>query len=144
VKLDIAVPCIKGREFLNVVDAFALADNGKIYGGDSDGYLFCLDPKSESVRNLGKPLWEKMLRGLVVGKDGNIYGVGGEELGIGRLFVYGTAANSFEILGMVEANHPPYYNWLANKFDDMTVGQDGTIYIGESSRRAHLFIFCPW
>ncbi len=144
VQLDIAVPCLKGREFLNVVDAFALADDGKIYGGDSDGYVFCLDPKSETVRNLGKPLWEKRIRGLVIGKDGNVYGVGGEELGIGRLFVYKTGANSFEILGMVEANHPPYYNWLANEFDAMAVGHDGTIYIGENSRRAHLFIFCPW
>ena len=144
VKLDIAVPCIQGREFLNVVDAFSMADDGKIYGGDSDGYVFCLDPKTETVRNLGKPLWQKRIRAIVVGKDGNVYGIGGEELGIGRLFVYRTSSNAFEILGMIEANHPPFYNWLANEFDDMTLGHDGTIYIGENSRRAHLFIFCPW
>lgn len=142
--LEIAVPCIPGREFMNVVDSLALAADGKIYGGDSDGYLFCLDPKTASVRNLGKPLWEKRIRGLTVGADDNVYGIGGEELGIARLFVYKTAARAFEILGLIEANHPPYYNWLANEFDDMVTGHDGTIYIGENSRRAHLFIFCPW
>ncbi len=142
--LDIALPCLPGREFMNVVDSFAPGRDGKIYGGDSDGYLFCLDPKTASVRNLGKPLWEKRIRGLAVGMDGNVYGVGGEELGIARLFVYRPAANAFEILGLIEADHPPYYNWLANEFDAMVAGQDGTIYIGENSRRAHLFIFCPW
>ena len=144
VKLDIAVPCLQGREFLNVADAFALAGDGKIYGGGSDGYVFCLDPKTETVRNLGKPLWQRRIRAIVVGKEGDVYGIGGEELGIGRLFVFRTSSNSFEILGMIEANHPPFYNWLANEFDDMTLGHDGTIYIGENSRRAHLFIFCPW
>lgn len=144
VKLDISVPCLPGREFLNMADSFALAGDGKIYGGGSDGYVFCLDPKTETVRNLGKPLWQKRIRAIVVGKDGDVYGIGGEELGIGRLFVFRTSSNSFEILGMIEANHPPFYNWLANEFDDMTLGHDGTIYIGENSRRAHLFIFCPW
>jgi outer membrane protein assembly factor BamB len=143
-KLDIAVPCLPGREFMNVVDAFALGADGKVYGGDSDGYVFCLDPESGTVRNLGKPLWEKRVRGLAVGKDGDVYGVGGEELGIARLFVYRTAAHAFEIIGLIEANHPPYFNWLANEFDDLVAGHDGTIYIGENSRRAHLFIFCPW
>jgi outer membrane protein assembly factor BamB len=143
-QLDIALPCLPGREFMNVVDSFALAADGKIYGGDSDGYVFCLDPKSAAVGNLGKPLWQKRIRGLAVGTDGNVYGVGGEELGIARLFVYRTASNAFEILGLIEANHPPYYNWLANEFDDMVTGRDGTIYIGENSRRAHLFIFYPW
>ncbi len=142
--LEIAVPCLPGREFMNVVDTFAPAKDGKIYGGDSDGYIFCLDPKAASVRNLGKPLWQKRVRGLTIGADGNVYGVGGEELGIARLFVYKTVAQAFEVLGLVEANHPPYYNWLANEFDAMVTGHDGTIYIGENSRRAHLFIFCPW
>ena len=144
VKLDLSVPCLQGREFLNVADAFALAGDGKIYGGGSDGYVFCLDPKTETVRNLGKPLWQRRIRAIVVGKNGDVYGIGGEELGIGRLFVFRASSNSFEILGMIEANHPPFYNWLANEFDDMTIGLDGTIYIGENSRRAHLFIFCPW
>ena len=141
--LEIAVPCLPGREFMNVVDSFAPAKDGLIYGGDSDGYLFCLDPKTANVRNLGKPLWQKRIRGLAVGKDGDVYGVGGEELGIARLFVYRTAAQAFEILGLIEANLPPYFNWLANEFDDLVTGHDGTIYIGENSRRAHLFIFCP-
>jgi outer membrane protein assembly factor BamB len=143
-QLEIAVPCLPGREFMNVVDSFALASDGLIYGGDSDGYVFCLNPKTTTVRNLGKPLWQKRVRGLAVGADGNVYGVGGEELGIARLFVYRTAAKAFEILGLIEVNHPPCYNWLANEFDDMVTGHDGTIYIGENSRRAHLFIFCPW
>ena len=51
---------------------------------------------------------------------------------------------TFKNLGMIEVNNLPYYSWLANEFDAMVAGRDGTIYIGENSRRAHLFIFCPW
>ena len=143
VKLEIAIPCLKGREFMNVVDAFAVAGDGTIYGGNSDGYVFSLDPKGLEVRNLGKPVWQQRIRGLVVA-DGDLYGIGGEELGIARLFVYRTCTNSFENLGLIEVNHPPYYNWMAQEFDAMVTGKDGTIYIGENSRRAHLFILCPW
>lgn len=144
VKLDIALPCLKGREFMNVVDSFAKADNGLIYGGNSDGFLFALDTKTQKVRNLGKPMWQQRIRGMAVGKNGNVYGVGGEELGIARLFVYRPASSEFENLGMIEVNHPPYFGWLGLEFDDMVVGHDGTIYIGENSRMAHLFLFYPW
>ena len=143
VKLQIATPTIKGREFMNTVDAFALADDGTIYGGNTDGYLFQLDPEAETVKNLGKPVWQQRMQALVAGKDGNIYGIAGEEGGIARMFIYRVRSNEYEHLGMIESNHPPYFNWLAFEFDAMVVGHDGTIYIGENSRLAHLFIFCP-
>lgn len=144
VKLNIAVPCLKGREFMNVVDAFSLADDGTIYGGNTDGYVFSLDPKTETVKNLGKPVGQKRIRGLAAAKNGNIYGIGGEVLGVGRLFVYKPESGEFENLGMIKVHNPPYYNWMALEFDAMVAGHDGTIYIGENSRRAHLFILCPW
>lgn len=144
VKLQTAMPTIKGREFMNVVDAFALADDGTIYGGNTDGYLFGLDPAAETVKNLGKPVWQQGIQGLAAGKDGNLYGIAGAEGGIARMFVYRTRSNEYEHLGMIESNHPPYFNWLALEFDAMAVGHDGTIYIGENSRLAHLYIFCPW
>ena len=83
------------------------------------------------------------MQALVAGKDGNVYGIAGEAGGIARMFVYRVCSNEYEHLGMIESNHPPYFNWLAFEFGAMVVGHDGTIYIGENSRLAHLFIFCP-
>jgi hypothetical protein len=37
----------------------------------------------------------------------------------------------------------PYYSWRGYQFDSMTTGLDGTIYIGESERHSHLFLYLP-
>jgi hypothetical protein len=37
----------------------------------------------------------------------------------------------------------PYYAKIAYQFDAMTVAPDGSVFIGESDRRAKLFIFIP-
>jgi len=37
----------------------------------------------------------------------------------------------------------PYYAKIAYQFDAMTTAADGSILIGESDRRAKLFIFIP-
>ena len=37
----------------------------------------------------------------------------------------------------------PYYYWRGYQFDAMVVGLEGTLYLGESERRSHLFLFLP-
>jgi hypothetical protein len=37
-----------------------------------------------------------------------------------------------------------YTAWLAFEVDTLKAGPDGTIYIGESGLRSHLFLLFPW
>jgi hypothetical protein len=46
-------------------------------------------------------------------------------------------------MGVINVDRTPYYMWMGKQFDSMTTGIDGTIYIGESERKSHLFIFYP-
>jgi hypothetical protein len=35
------------------------------------------------------------------------------------------------MLGMIDVNRRPYYSWQAYVIDAMTIGADGTIYMGQ-------------
>lgn len=48
-----------------------------------------------------------------------------------------------EDMGLLIADRSPYYYWRGQQFDSMTTGKDGTIFLGESERRSHLFLFIP-
>ena len=138
------LPCELGREFKTILDAIVLGPNGMIYGGTSDGFIFKFDPKSLKISNLGKPIWQYRIRGLAFSNEGDLFGVGGEQGGAARLFVYRTSQNTFENLGMLDVNRSPYYSWLAFEVESMIAGTDGTIFIGESGRISHLYTLYPW
>jgi len=38
----------------------------------------------------------------------------------------------------------PYYAWLAYEAESMIAGADGTLFIGETGRLAHLYLLYPW
>ena len=46
-------------------------------------------------------------------------------------------------LGVIAVDRSPYYSWRGYQFDSMATGTDGTVYIGESERRSHLFLYLP-
>ena len=138
------LPCELGREFKTIVDAMVLGPDGHIYGGTSDGFIFRFDPEAKKISNLGKPIMQNRIRGLAFSLDGDLYGVGGEPGGAVRLFVYRTTEGSYENLGLLDVNRNPYYAWLAYEAESMVTGQDGTIFIGETGRMAHLYILYPW
>jgi len=138
------LPSELGREFKTIVDAMVLGPDGLIYGGTSDGYIFRFDPENNKINNLGKPVMQSRIRGLAFSLDGDLYGMGGEPGGAVRLFVYRLAEGSFENLGLLDVNRTPYYAWLAYDADSMVTGKDGTIFIGETGRMAHLYILYPW
>lgn len=142
-RLTLRVPGIAGREGWAFVDAFVLANSGLIYGGTSDGYLFRFDPEVPSVENLGKPLLQYRVGGLVEGPEGRIYGVGGDTDDLVRLFSYKPATGAYEILGFVDVNRRPYYTWQAYVIQAMAAGLDGVIYLGESERISRLYLFYP-
>jgi hypothetical protein len=44
---------------------------------------------------------------------------------------------------VIAVDRSPYYSWRGYQFDSMATGTDGTVYIGESERRSHLFLYLP-
>jgi len=141
---DRRVPAEMGREYKAIVDAMVLNRDGMIYGGTSDGFIFRFDPEAMTIQNLGKPIWQQRIRGLAFSQDGDLWGVGGEPGGSARVFVYRTRAGSFESGGMLHVNRTPYYAWLAYEAESMIAGPDGTLFIGETGRLAHLYLLYPW
>jgi hypothetical protein len=142
-KLPVQAPAIPGREPWTRVDTFLLDPSGLIFGGTSDGYLFRFDPENMTVSNLGKPLLQYRITGLVRASNGKLYGVGGDEDDMARLFSYDPQSASYQILGFVDVNRRPYYTWQAYVIQAMAVGLDDTIYIGESERISKLYLFYP-
>jgi sugar lactone lactonase YvrE len=127
------------------VEYFAKDANGLIYGGTTDGYLFSFDPSKMQLRNLGKVRESRRLRCLTIGKNGKVYLMAGERSASRpcQFYVYDPQAGGFETLGLLIADRSPYYYWRGQQFDSMTTGLDGTIYLGESERKSHLFLFIP-
>jgi len=142
-KLSIEVPAEPGRGPYARADAFLLDPSGLIYGGTSDGYLFRLDPQSLTVTNLGKPLNQYRINGLARGKNGKLYGVGGDASDMARMFSYDPSTGAYQLLGFIDVNRRPYYSWQAYEVGDLTADDQGTIYIGESERISKLYLFYP-
>lgn len=128
-----------------VVEYFAKDQSGLIYGGTSDGYLFSLDPHLMKIINLGKVRSSRRLRCLTVGMDGKVYLIAGERSASRscQFYSYDPGLGGFEDLGLLITDRSPYYYWRGQQFDAITTGRDGTIYIGESERRSHLFLYIP-
>jgi streptogramin lyase len=143
-ELSIHAPAVPGREPWTRVDTFLLDPSGVIYGGTSDGYLFRLDPEKLTVTNLGKPLNQYRIDGLVRGPGGKLYGVGGNEEEMARLFSYDPATSAYDVLGFVDVNRRPYYTWQAYVIGAMASDGSGTVYIGENERVSKLYLFYPW
>lgn len=143
-ELSIHVPAVPGREQWTRADAFLLDPSGVIYGGTSDGYLFRLDPEKFAVTNLGKPLNQYRIDGLVRGPDGKLYGVGGTAQEMARLFSYDPSSGAYDIMGFVDVNRRPYYTWQAYTIGAMASDAYGTVYIGEDERISKLYLFFPW
>jgi hypothetical protein len=142
-ELKLFAPTVPGREAYNRVDAWAQDEAGKLYGGTSDGYLFRLDPGHPRVDNLGKPLNQYRIRGLVFSRNGKLYGIGGDNDELARLFSYDPASGVYEMLGMIDVNRRPYYSWQGYVFDAMVAGPDGTVYMGQAERKSKLYLYYP-
>lgn len=141
--LEAQLPGLAGRELYNGLQAAVLHPDGHIYGGTTDGYLFCFNPETGEMRNLGKPLIEPGIAALAVGRDGRVYGVGGRIGGVDRMFVYQPKENSLCDLGMLEVAVLPYYEWKGFHFESLVAGRDGSIYVGNAEHRSRLFIYNP-
>jgi hypothetical protein len=141
--LRVSAPTVPGREVYTRIDCWAEGKGTSLYGGTSDGYLFRFDPKSLEMENLGKPLNQYRVRGLAFAANGKLYGAGGDDDEMARLFSYDPARGVYEMLGMVDVNHRPYYAWQAYVIDAVAAGKDGTLYLGQSERKSKLYLYYP-
>ena len=144
--LPVTLPCGQGRGYLNALSACSWGLDGRLYGGTTvDGTLFSLeiDPESEQVKvlSLGKPTWSGYIRALTTGLDGKIFGIAGRGDVFSRLFVYDPEQRSLRDLGILEATF--IRPWVGQRFDAMTTGVNGEIFLGESDRISHLFVYFP-
>jgi len=140
----VRLPAELGREYKTILDAAVLGPDGQVYGGTSDGFIFRFNPENMSIVNLGKPQWQYRIRGLAFSRSGDLYGVGGERGGAARMFVLRKNGGGYENLGLLDVNRMPFYAWLAYEAESMITGPDGTIFIGETGRLAHLYLLFPW
>jgi hypothetical protein len=127
---------VPGREAYNRVDAWAQDATGNLYGGVSDGYLFRLDCSRMRVDNLGKPLNQYRIRGLVIAPSGKLYGIGGDNDEIARMFSYDPSTGVYQMLGMIDVNRRYYYSWLTSLMPWRSVTTARSIWGRRSANRS--------
>jgi hypothetical protein len=127
-----------------VLEAWTAAPDGSLYGATSDGYLFRLTQGLDRLVNLGKPRLSRRVRGMTPGPDNRLYMLCGEFEEPCKLYSYGLdGVEGFLDWGGLTVDRSPYYAKRAYQFDAMTTGIDGTLFMGESDRRACLYLFIP-
>lgn len=128
-----------------VVEQMILAPDGNIFGSTNDGYIFGVDIVKEKMTALGKPRVERRVRAMTLGKDNRLYMICGEKDNICRLFSFDISdrEEGFLDYGVLGVDRSPYYARIGYQFDAMCTAKDGTVFIGESDRRAKLFLFIP-
>lgn len=145
--LAAALPEVWGRRPLSRVDAWALAPDGALYGGNAgDGQLFRLDPATGQLVNLGKPAMMPRLKGLAFGGDGALYGVSGAAPGYAHLFRY-RQSEGFTDLGnprfMMRAEGIEQgIGWRGFQIGAVAASEDGRyIVLGEEEALSQLMVF---
>ncbi len=127
-----------------VIEAWAEGPDHALYGATTDGYLFRLNAERTALVNLGKPRLSRRVRGMTMGLDNRLYMLCGEFEEPCKLFSYGLdGKEGFCDWGALTVDRSPYYAKRAYQFDAMTTGVDGTLFLGESERRACLYLFIP-
>ncbi|MFO7937794.1 MAG: hypothetical protein R6V06_09355 [Kiritimatiellia bacterium] len=127
-----------------VLEAWQATPDGSLYGATTDGYLFRLDKSRQQLTNLGKPRLSRRVRGMSLGHDNRLYMICGQFEEPCKLFSYGLdGKEGFHDWGGITVDRSPYYAKRAYQFDAITTGIDGTLFMGESDRRACLYMFIP-
>ncbi|MEA3477785.1 MAG: hypothetical protein U9R60_06365 [Bacteroidota bacterium] len=124
------VPSFRGLEFITEVTSVTTGEDGKIWGGTRQGYLFSINQKNEKVINHGKP-GTYYLKGVTVLSDA-VYSYGGGDFGDTHLHRY-KEEQGFEDLGIVTKK-------LVNA---AVKGKDGRLYGGEYSSSSAIFRYEP-
>jgi hypothetical protein len=142
------IPAIWDRGRIASVDAWTLAPDGSLYGGNAaDGQLFRFDAASGAIRNLGKPIGMPRMKGLGFAANGKLYGLAGGAPGHAHLFTYDPREQSFEDLGqpnftLVGEGLVPGITWRGYQLSALAVSEDGrTIVLGDDEILSQLMVF---
>ncbi len=125
-----------------VVEQMFACEDGTFAGTTSDGFVFTAQPNANKLQSWGKPRVERRMRAAAFGKDGRLYMIAGEKDNVCRLFSFRRDEGYLD-WGVLGVDRSPYYAKIAYQFDSMATAADGTVLIGESDRRAKLFMFIP-
>ena len=146
--LDSEVPEVWGRRALGQIESWTKAIDGTIYGGNAgDGQLFTLDPTTQKIKNLGKPIMMNRLKGLTFAKDGKLYGIAGGTPGYAHLFSYDIDSEGFKDLGnpefkMVAPGIEQGILWRGFQLGTITSSEDGKyVIMGEDEDLSQLLVF---
>lgn len=146
--LETPLPAVWGREVLGQVEAWAKAPDGKLYGGNAgDGQLFVLDPSTNKIKNLGKPMMMARLQALAFARDGKLYGLAGGAPGYSHLFSYDENGAGFVDLGnpeftMTAPGIEQGIMWRGFQLSTLAASEDGKYMVmGENEALSQLMIF---
>lgn len=128
-----------------VVEQLVTDKEDNIWGSTSDGFIFRADVTNQKLAVIGKPRVERRVRAMTLGRDNRLYMICGEKDNVCRMFSYDLSGQNegFLDFGILGVDHSPYYAKIGYQFDAMCTAEDGTIFIGESDRRAKLFFYMP-
>lgn len=127
-----------------IIEQLIQGNDGLIWGSTSDGFIFKLNIETQELADLGKPRLSRRIRAMALAEDDQLYIISGEIDEPGKLFSYSTTRqNGYTNWSYISVDRSPYYAKRAYQFDAMTIGIDGTVFIGESDRRGKLFLFTP-
>ncbi|MCE5271364.1 hypothetical protein LLH00_08765 [bacterium] len=142
------LPEVWGRKALGRVDAWAVAPDGVLFGGNAgDGQLFKVDPATGKVVNLGKPVMMPRIKGLAFAADGKLYGVAGSAPGYAHLFSYDPKSGNFEDMGnpdfpLIVPEIAGELAWRGYQFATVAVTEDGSrVLLGEEESQSQLMVF---
>ncbi len=127
----------------SVVECWTAGRDNSLFGGTNDGFFFQFFPEKDKVVDLGKVRIARRVRTLSTGTDGVIYGMVGEKYSGCTLFSFDQGSRGFTRHGPLLVDRSPYYAWNPHQFEASTTGLDGTVYLGESDRKGHLYFFFP-
>ena len=139
--LNVSASSVKGWELYNQVTAWCSDKSGTVlYGGTNAGQLFRFDTVEEKVITLGKPCVQTRITGM--SRSGKkIYMIIGEADDCAHLASYNDETRELLDLGcpLARSERP----WNGYRFEAMTTGRNGELFLGEYDRISQLFIFYP-
>ena len=133
---------VQNYEGFPVIEQILSDADGTFIATSSDGFVFRVVPEADDIVNYGKPRVERRVRAMTRGNDGRYYMICGEKDNVCRMFSF-MPEEGFLDYGVLGVDRSPYYAKIAYQFDSMCTGLDGTVFIGESDRRAKLFMYIP-
>lgn len=121
------LPRIGGKDKGKVDRAINIGD-GYLYFGGVSGSFSRLNPANGEVKSYGKPCPNMRLAGLCYGKDGYIYGAGGDHYYV-TVFRFDPVSERIETLGRI---FDETIGEAPVRIHTMTITDDGVLYCGEN------------